>query len=122
MYKKSIRSSIFHNHDSPALVINGFVDHVHILSSLSRTITIAKLTEEVKRSASKWIKSKGTRFEKFYWQTGYAVFGIGRHNIENVKMYILNQKIHHRRRTFKKEYIEFLKKYAIAYDERYIWE
>jgi REP-associated tyrosine transposase len=58
-------ASIFHNHDSPSLIINGTVDHVHMIASLSRTTTIAKLIEEVKRSSSKWIKSKDKRFENF---------------------------------------------------------
>ena len=115
-------ASIFHNQDSPSLVINGSRDHLHVILSLSRTITIAKLIEEVKRSSSKWIKSKGAKFEKFYWQTGYAALGVGHYNIENLKTYIRNQKEHHRRKTFKEEYIEFLEKYSINYDERYIWD
>jgi len=115
-------ASIFRNHDSPSLIINGSVDHVHIILSLSRTITIAKLIEEVKRSSSKWIKSKGMRYKKFYWQTGYAALGVGHYQIENLKKYIRNQKDHHRRKTFKEEYIEFLEKYSIEYDERYIWD
>lgn len=115
-------ASIFREYDSPALIINGSTDHVHILSMLARTITVAKLIEEVKKSSSKWIKSKGRQYKNFYWQTGYAALGVGEYHIDNVKRYISNQKEHHRRRRFKEEYIAFLNKYSIKYDEHYIWD
>ncbi len=115
-------ASIFRAHESPALIINGTANHVHILSMLSRKITIAKLVEEVKKSSSKWIKTKGLDYQKFYWQSGYAALSIGQSNIEALKRYITNQKEHHRKKTFQQEYIEFLKKYNIEHDERYIWD
>ncbi len=115
-------ASIFRAHESPALTINGTANHVHILSMLSRKITIAKLVEEVKKSSSKWIKTKGLDYQKFYWQSGYAALSIGQSNIEALKRYITNQKEHHRKKTFQQEYIEFLKKYNIEHDERYIWD
>ncbi len=115
-------ASIFREYDSPALIINGSADHVHILSMLSRTVTLAKLIEEVKKSSSKWIKTKGDQYKNFYWQTGYAALGVGQYHIDNAKRYISNQKEHHRRWTFKKEYIDLLNKYSIKYDKRYIWD
>ncbi len=115
-------ASIFREYNSPALIINGSTDHVHILSMLSRMITVAKLIEEVKKNSSKWIKSKGMPFKKFYWQTGYAALGVGQYHIENVKRYISKQKAHHHIWTFKEEYIDFLNKYSIEYDERYVWD
>ena len=115
-------ASIFRTYNSPALIINGSTDHVHILSMLSRMIPVARLIEEVKKNSSKWIKSKGMPFKKFYWQTGYAALGVGHYHIETVKRYISNQKKHHHTCTFKKEYIDFLNKYSIAYDERYVWD
>jgi REP element-mobilizing transposase RayT len=114
--------SIFCEYDSPALIINGSRAHVHVLSMLNRTITVAKLIEEVKKSSSKWIKSKGEHFNNFYWQTGYAAFGVGKHQIDNIQQYIHNQKEHHLRWTFKEEYILLLNKYSIKYDNRYIWD
>ncbi len=118
----SYMASIFRAYESPALTINGTEDHVHILSVLSRKITIAKLIEEVKKGSSKWIKTKGADCQKFYWQSGYAALGIGQSNIVALKRYIANQKEHHRKKTFQQEYIEFLKKYHIEYDERYVWD
>jgi len=115
-------ASIFHEYKSPALIINGSTDHIHIFSMLSRMITVARLIEEVKKNSSKWIKSKGMPFKKFYWQTGYAALGVGQYHIENVKIYISNQKQHHHTWTFKEEYIDFLNKYSIEYDERYVWD
>ncbi len=115
-------ASIFREYESPAPVINGTENHVHILSILSRKITVAKLVEMVKKGSSKWIKTKGVDYQNFYWQSGYAALGIGQSNIEGLKRYIANQKEHHRKRTFQEEYIAFLKKYNIEYDERYVWD
>ncbi len=118
----SYMASIFREYESPALTINGTENHVHILSILSRKITIAKLVEEVKKGSSKWIKTKGVDYRNFYWQNVYAALGIGQSNIEDLKRYIANQKEHHRKKTFQQEYIDFLKKYNIEYDERYVWD
>jgi len=115
-------ASIFREFESPALTINGTENHVHILSILSRKVTVAKLVEMVKKGSSKWIKTKGVEYQNFYWQSGYAALGIGQSNIESLKRYIANQKEHHRKKTFQEEYITFLKKYNIDYDERYVWD
>ncbi|NUO78741.1 IS200/IS605 family transposase [candidate division KSB1 bacterium] len=118
----SYMAAIFREYESPALAINGTENHVHVLTILSRKITVAKLIEEVKKSSSKWIKTKSTAYRNFYWQSGYAALGIGQSNVAAVKKYIANQKEHHRRKTFRDEYIAFLKKYGIEYDERYVWD
>jgi REP element-mobilizing transposase RayT len=115
-------ASIFSAMKSPALIINGTSDHVHTLFALSRVVTIADLVEEVKTGSSKWIKSKGKRFRKFYWQSGYGAFSIGQSQVSTVKRYIRRQKEHHRRVTFQDEYRQFLKAYEVEYDERYIWD
>ncbi len=118
----SYMTGIFRNYESPALAINGTANHIHALTVLSRKITVAKLIEELKKSSSKWIKTKGMQSQNFYWQRGYAALGIGESNVEVVKKYIANQKEHHRKKTFQEEYITFLKKYGIEYDERYVWD
>ena len=107
---------------SPSLAIDGTTDHIHTLFSLSRTVTVADLVEELKTSTSKWIKTKGQEFRNFHWQRGYGAFSIGQSNVEILKRYIRNQKAHHRRVTFKDEYRKFLKSYGIEYDERYVWD
>lgn len=115
-------ATIFRGLRSPALAIDGTLDHIHALFALSRVITIADLVEEVKTESSKWIKTKGPEFKNFHWQSGYGAFSIGQSQTSNVKRYIQSQKQHHRRLTFQDEFRKFLKKYQIEYDERYVWD
>lgn len=106
--------------NSPALIINGTMNHVHLLFALSRTTTVATIVEEAKKRSSKWIKSKGDEFRHFQWQTGYGAFSIGQSNVIALKKYIAEQKDHHRHKSFEDEYKVFLEKYRIEYDERYM--
>ncbi len=118
----SYMATIFRGQKTPSLAINGTTDHIHILFSLPRVITIAALVEEVKTESSKWIKTKGPEFKNFHWQKGYGAFSIGQSQVPAVKRYIARQKEHHRRVTFQEEYRKFLKSYGIEYDERYVWD
>jgi REP element-mobilizing transposase RayT len=102
--------------------IGGYNDHIHILCLLSKKITQIKLLEEVKKESSKWIKTKDARYNNFYWQNGYGIFSVNPSEIETVVEYIKNQEEHHIKGTFKEEFLAFLKKYKIEYDERYIWD
>src|SRR2546421_5596182 len=115
-------ATIFRELKSPSLTINGTTDHVHVLFSLARVITIADLVEEVKTSSSKWIKTKGREFRNFLWRRGYGAFSIGQSNVTALKHYIRSQKEHHQRITFQDEYRKFLKAYGIDYDEKYVWD
>ena len=108
--------------NSPAHAVGGTENHVHIARSLSRTVTLSKLLEEVKRSSSKWIKTKGPKFRSFAWQNGYGAFSIGQSQLGALKGYIAGQREHHRARSFEEEFREFLKRYQIQYDERYVWD
>jgi len=114
-------AGIIKNLKGMPLKINGMPDHVHLLTALPRTITIARFVEEIKKSSSKWIKTQGTEFAKFAWQGGYAVFSVSQSKVEVVSKYISHQKEHHQKMTFKQEVIEFLKKYDVDYDEKYLW-
>jgi len=76
----------------------------------------------VKRATSKWIKTQGTGFRKFHWQSGYGAFSIGQSGVEEVKTYIANQAEHHRVKSFEEEFRSFLKRYEIEFDERYVWD
>ncbi|MCL2041532.1 MAG: IS200/IS605 family transposase [Bacteroidales bacterium] len=102
--------------------VGGHDDHVHICCQLSRKITQMKLLEEVKKASSKWIKTKGRRYSNFYWQDGYGIFSVNPHETDRVVEYIKNQREHHRKRTFQREFLAFLKKYKVEYDERYVWD
>jgi len=110
------------NLKSDVLKINGIKDHIHILCTLPRTITIAKILEEMKKSSSKWIKTNGTKWSGFAWQDGYGTFSVSSSLINNVIKYIENQEEHHKKVSFQDEFREFLKKYNIDYDERYLWD
>lgn len=107
---------------SPAKIIGGFEDHVHILLNLSRTCTVAHLVEMVKKRSSKWIKTKGDRFHEFQWQTGYGVFSGSSSGVDEVTKYIENQREHHQKRSFKDEFRGLLNKHNIEYDEDYVWD
>jgi putative transposase len=89
-------ASILRALKSPYLAIDGTADHVHILFSLGRVITVADLVEEVKTESSKWIKRKGWEFRNFHWPAGYGAFSIGQSNVETLRRYIRGQKKHHR--------------------------
>ncbi|KXK44017.1 MAG: transposase IS200-family protein [Chlorobi bacterium OLB5] len=102
--------------------IGGYTDHVHIVCLLSKKIALMKLIEEIKSHSSKWMKTKGELLKKFYWQDGYGAFSVNPYEIDKVVLYIENQHEHHRKKSFKEEYLTFLKKYKVEYDERYIWE
>ncbi len=115
-------ASILRALKSPSLAVDGTDDHVHILFSLGRTITVADVVEEFKTGSSKWIKTKGSEFNNFHWQKGYGAFSIGQSNVPELKPYIRSQKEHHRRVTFQDEYRKFLHRYGIEYDERYVWD
>jgi putative transposase len=115
-------SGICNQQQSPALIVGGFHDHIHILCRLNRTSTVADLVKEVKRSSSIWIKEKGEIFEKFAWQGGYGVFSVGQSQVNLVRNYIENQEAHHQRALFQDEYREYLRRYEIEYDERYVWD
>lgn len=118
----SYMASIFREYESPAIIINGVEDHVHILCVLSRKIALSDLIEEVKKSSSKQVKTKGAAYKTFYWQNGYGAFSIGESGVEALKKYIADQKEHHYKKTFQEELREFFKLYKIEYDEKYVWD
>lgn len=108
--------------DSPAIIIGGVADHIHVLFPLSKNHALAKVVEEVKTGTSKWIKSQNKRFTKFHWQRGYGAFSVSPSNLEQVKRYIERQEEHHRRRTFQDELRQLLKRHGVEFDERYVWD
>ena len=102
--------------------VGGIGDHVHVLCLLSRNETVSHLVEEIKRNSSRWIKTLGQEYECFAWQGGYAVFSVSESLINKTIEYVINQTEHHKKLSFKEEYIQFLKLYNIDYDERYVFE
>ena len=116
----SYMGGILRNYKSIPIQIGGTSDHVHMLCTLPKTMTPADLVEEVKKSSSKWIKTKGPRYSNFYWQDGYGGFSVGWSQVDTVKNYIRNQKQHHRKVQFIDEYKSLLDEYGISYEERYL--
>ena len=102
------------------LRVGGTADHVHALFSLSRTRTIAEAVEEAKKASSKWMKQQAAA--DFWWQAGYGAFSIGQSQIAAVSRYIDRQEEHHRVYSFQEELRDLLKRYQVAYDERYVWD
>lgn len=115
-------AAILKEHESPAIKIGGTDDHIHILLALSKNYSLSKIAEEFKKSSSKWIKAKGAEFRDFSWQRGYGGFSVSQSQSDDVKHYIETQEEHHRRRTFQEEYREFLNRYGIVFDEKYVWD
>ena len=110
------------NLNCPSLIVGILEDHVHILCNLNRTVTIAKLIEEIKTSSSARIKGEGPMLSDFHWQNGYGAFSVSQSKVEEVKRYIANQEEHHRKRTFQEEFRLILQRHGIEYDERYMWD
>ena len=119
---RKYHAGILKNLESPLICMDGTADHVHILFRLGRKVSLAVVVEEIKKSSSKWIKSKGPQYREFHWQSGYGAFSIGQSGIAQVKGYIAGQKEHHRKAMFQDEFRAFLKNYEVGYDERYVWD
>lgn len=101
--------------------IGGHHDHVHLLTTLSRTCTIADFIKEVKRVSNGWMKETAG-VPDFSWQNGYGCFSVSENRVDGVIAYIQNQAEHHHMITFQEEYREFLERHNVPYDERYVWD
>lgn len=104
------------------IAIGGVADHVHLLTTLARTISIADFVKEVKRVSCNWLHEQGAEWTKFHWQAGYATFSVSESKVADVVAYIENQEAHHRGQTFQDEYREFLGKHGETWDEKYVWD
>ena len=107
--------------NSPVIKVGGYHDHVHILCSLSKHLTVIDLMQEVKTESSKWIKTQGEAYQNFHWQDGYGAFSVGFREVDRLVRYIENQKQHHGLVSFQEEFRQFLKAYGLPCDERYVW-
>ena len=102
--------------------IGGVSDHVHIVTTLPRTLSQAQLVEQIKKTSSKWIKELNASYRGFFWQRGYGVFSVSPSQFEALRQYVNAQQEHHRTRTFQEEYRELLHKHGLDFDERYVWD
>jgi putative transposase len=126
---KGIRSRVFEymsgiitNMNHKSIIVNGTSNHVHIFIGWNPGHSLSDTVHDIKRSTSLFINNEKMCRGKFSWQDGYGGFSYGRSQIDDVYKYILNQEQHHKKVTFRDEYIRFLKKFEIEYDERFLFD
>jgi len=115
-------TGIIQNQGHKVLVINSVPDHIHIFIGMKPDTSLSELVRDVKANSSKWINGKKFLKTKFQWQEGYGAFSYSHSQLDEVIHYIKEQQEHHRKRTFKEEYISFLKKYDVSYDSKYVFD
>ena len=115
-------TGIVQNHQHKMLAIGSMPDHIHILIGYNINQLIPEIVEEIKTSTNKWIKEKKLSKFKFDWQKGYGAFTYSRSEIDNVVKYILSQEEHHKKRSFKEEYLEMLEKNEVIFSNEYLFE
>jgi REP element-mobilizing transposase RayT len=115
-------TGIIQHHDHKMLAINGMPDHIHIFVGMRPTQSVANLLHDIKGCSSKWINENRLTKGIFKWQEGYGAFSYSKSHVQAVINYILNQEIHHKKKTFIEEYIDFLEHFGVEYDRRYIFK
>ncbi|MCG2587186.1 IS200/IS605 family transposase [Rhodohalobacter sulfatireducens] len=115
-------TGIIQNKSHKMIAINGMPDHIHMFIGFEPVDHMSELIKVVKGESSKWIRKKGFVKGRFNWQSGYGAFSYSRSHIDRVYHYIHNQEEHHKKKTFREEYIELLEKFDVEYDERYIFQ
>ena len=104
-----------------ARCIGGVADHVHLLLSMPASASPAQAMQQIKGGSSLWLHKTFSELRDFSWQEGYGAFSVSVSQLPETIAYIANQKAHHRKKTFQEEYLAFLKKHEVNYDERYLW-
>ena len=115
-------TGIIQNHKHKLIAINSMANHIHIFIGMKPIQSISDLLQGIKEYSSKWINKNKFVMGHFNWQAGYGAFSYSHSHIDSVVKYIQNQKQHHQKKTFRQEYIEFLEKFNVEYDERYIFK
>lgn len=114
-------TGIVQNKGHKLLAINGMPDHLHIFVGMRPIQSVSDLLKDIKQNSSLWINQKGFVNGKFEWQEGYGAFSYSKSHVYQVIKYIDNQEEHHKRATFREEYLDFLQKFEIDYNEKYIF-
>jgi len=115
-------TAIVQNNSHKLIAINSVSDHIHIFIGMKPDQSVSNLLKNIKESSSRWINKRGIIRGRFRWQAGFGAFSYAHSQINTVVKYIKNQEEHHKKKTFRQEYLEFLKKYDVPYDERYIFK
>jgi putative transposase len=106
-------------HKTP--IVNGVTDHVHLLFGMKPTLALSDTMRDVKSNSSKWLNKKGTLKADFAWQDGFGGFSISKTHLDSVYNYIKNQEEHHKKVTFKEEYLKLLRKNDVVFEEKWIF-
>ncbi|RKR08741.1 REP element-mobilizing transposase RayT [Flavobacterium sp. 90] len=115
-------TGIIKNNNHKLLAINGVSDHIHVLIGIRPAQSISDLMKNIKQDSSKWINTSKLLKSHFEWQEGYGAFSYSKSQLNAVGNYIQNQEAHHKKKTFREEYIDFLEKFEIDYDEKFIFK
>jgi len=115
-------SGIIKGKNQKPIILNGVEDHVHVFVGLKPAMCISDLARDIKNNSSNFINQQRFLKGKFSWQEGYGVFSYAHSQIDNVYQYIVSQEEHHRKKNFKEEYIDFLKRFEIEYNEKYLFQ
>lgn len=115
-------SGIIRNKGQKAMIVNGVSNHIHVFISMKPDVCISDLVRDIKNNSTNFINKNKWTGSKFSWQRGFGAFSYSQSQIGNVFNYIKNQKQHHRKRTFRDEYVEFLKRFEVEYNERYLFD
>lgn len=105
-----------------SIIVNGMPDHIHVFIGIKPSIAISDLVRDIKNNSTNFINKNKYVCGKFSWQEGFGAFSYSQSHIQNVYNYILNQDEHHKKKTFKEEYLELLKKFEIDYNEKYLFD
>jgi len=115
-------SGIVRNQGQKLIAINGVADHVHILIGLRPAMALADLVQEIKADSTNFINKNRWVRGRFNWQEGYGAFSYGHSRLDTIIRYIQNQEKHHKRRSFKNEYLTLLRKFDIAFEDKYVFD
>lgn len=115
-------AGIIKSKDQKPIIVNGMPDHIHAFIGLRPVMALSDLVRDIKNNSSKFINDRTLVKGKFAWQEGYGAFSYSHSHIGNVYNYILNQERHHKKKTFKEEYLQFLKKFEVEFDEKYMFD
>lgn len=115
-------AGIIKNKNQKPIIVNGVADHVHLFVGIKPSICPSDLARDIKNNSTNFINQQGFTKHKFQWQDGFGAFSYGHSQLDIVYQYILNQEQHHKKRTFREEYLDFLEKFEIEHDEKYLFE
>lgn len=118
----SVIGNLINESNCKTIIVNGVEDHVHCFVGLKPAVAVSELMKTVKAKSSKYINDNQLTTNRFEWQEGYGVFSYSQSQIDTVFHYIQNQEAHHKKQTFREEYIEFLKNFKIEYNEQYVFQ